>query len=145
MIKEKAIITGSANGIGKAIVKKLYNEGVEVYACDIDGNSLRALKKEVPRINIYTLDVSDYRSICIFFEEINDFECNWLVNNAGIYYGRNLLDYNENEIDKILRVNCAGALYFTKHFARRIINKNATGAIVNMASVSGQEGSSDAV
>lgn len=57
----------------------------------------------------------------------------------------NLLDYNENEIDKILRVNCAGALYFTKHFTKRIIEKNATGAIVNMASVSGQEGSSDAV
>lgn len=90
MVKEKVIITGSANGIGRAIVKKLNNEGVEVYACDIDENGLRKLKKEIPKINIYTLDVSDYHSVCNFFDEINDFECNWLVNNAGIYYGRKL-------------------------------------------------------
>jgi 3-oxoacyl-[acyl-carrier protein] reductase len=139
------IITGAANGIGKAIVNKLYNEGAAIFACDIDNVGLYKLKKEFPGVKIFHIDITDYKAVCDFFDEIKDFQCNCLVNNAGIYLGKSILDYQLEEIQKVTSVNSLGAIYFTKEFAKNLIVNSVKGAIVNIASVSGQEGSSDAI
>ncbi|MDT3427035.1 3-oxoacyl-[acyl-carrier protein] reductase [Paenibacillus forsythiae] len=68
-----------------------------------------------------------------------------LVNNAGIYLARSILDYQEDEIDKVMDINIKGAVYFSQLFGRRMLRNRQKGTIVNMSSVSGMEGSSDAI
>lgn len=145
MTAYKAIITGAANGIGKAIARKLHSEGVAVFACDIDRPGLDLLKEEIPAIQTFPLDITDHAAVAAFFEEVNRFQCNWLVNNAGIYPGRSVLDYTPAELQQVIAVNCIGMVYFTQFFARNLLAAKLPGAIVNLSSVSAQEGSSDAV
>ncbi|BCG58592.1 SDR family NAD(P)-dependent oxidoreductase [Paenibacillus sp. URB8-2] len=147
---KKIIITGAASGIGKEIVKLSLREGASVIACDINGRLLEELKQSTDacyELHTYQVDVSDYKQVCDFFAyvEREHPDSDNLVNNAGIYLAKSILDYQENEIDKVMDINIKGAVYFSQLFGRRMLRNQQTGTIVNMSSVSGLEGSSDAI
>lgn len=141
----KAIVTGAANGIGKAITIKLLQEDTTVLACDIDEQGLSALKNEYPAVHTFCFDITDHSSVASFFNEPLVKDATRLVNNAGVYPGRNILDYSPEEIQQITNINNTGAVYCTQLFARPLLERKQQGAIVNISSVSGQHGSSDAI
>jgi 3-oxoacyl-[acyl-carrier protein] reductase len=139
------ILTGAAGGIGTSILEHCLEYGAVVLACDRDPQALERVKNE--RLHLFQVDVSDYREVESFFGEIKkDFpETNCLVNNAGIYFGKNILEYTPDQIDKVISVNIKGAVYFSQLFAKYYNIEGFHGAIVNISSVSGHEGSSDAI
>ncbi|MCM3238755.1 SDR family oxidoreductase [Heyndrickxia oleronia] len=146
----KIIVTGAASGIGKEIVKQCLNEGAVVIACDINEESLNDLKRSIDGRNVlhtYQLDVSRYEEVSKFFKyiETEHPEINGLVNNAGIYLAKNIVDYQIDEIDKVLDINVKGFVYFSQMFGKKLLQTERQGVIVNMSSVSGIEGSSDAI
>ncbi|MGG4412143.1 SDR family oxidoreductase [Niallia taxi] len=151
MLKNKKIIvTGAASGIGKAVVKQCLDEGATVIACDINAEALMDLKQTLVNdyyLYTYQLDVSKYDEIDEFFKyvEAEHSDINGLVNNAGIYLGQNIMNYQVNEIDKVIDINVKGYIYFTQFFGKNLFQSQRQGVIVNMSSVSGIEGSSDAV
>lgn len=151
MLKNKKIIvTGAASGIGKAVVKQCLDEGATVIACDINAEALMDLKQTLVNDNYlytYQLDVSKYDEIDEFFKyvEAEHSDINGLVNNAEIYLGQNIMNYQVNEIDKVIDINVKGYIYFTKFFGKNLFQSQRQGVIVNISSVSGIEGSSDAV
>ena len=145
---KKIIVTGAASGIGRAITLQCINYGATIVAVDINSTSLEALRNfNKEKICIFTADVANYDQVENFFnaiEKSNKYpDC--LVNNAGIYYGKSVLEYSEQEIEKILAVNIKSAVYFSQQFARVKLKHKEQGCIINISSVSGQEGSSDAV
>ncbi|WP_102691903.1 SDR family NAD(P)-dependent oxidoreductase [Rummeliibacillus pycnus] len=147
---KKIIVTGAGAGIGKAIVEKCLNEGATVIACDINQESLDNLnrKSKFPtNLYTYTMDVSHYDEVQKFFEYIQNEhpDSNSLINNAGIYLAKNILDYEISEIDRVLNINIKGFVYFSQQFAKILFRNKTYGSIVNMSSVSGMEGSSDAI
>lgn len=143
------IITGAASGIGKEIVKHCLHEGATVIACDINENALKELKKSMDDhvLDTYQLDVSIYEEVVRFFEyvEREHSDIDSLVNNAGVYLAKNILDYQADEIDKVLDINVKGFIYFSQMFGKILLQSRRKGVIVNMSSVSGIEGSSDAI
>ncbi|MEW4220078.1 SDR family NAD(P)-dependent oxidoreductase [Rossellomorea marisflavi] len=143
------IVTGAASGIGREVVKSCLQEGASVIGCDINGEGLKALIQELgtEKLHTYQLDVSSHQEVSDFFAWVSEKHptINGLVNNAGIYLAKNLLDYTSEEVDQVMNINVNGALFFTKFFAKHILEQNQTGVIVNLSSVSGMEGSSDAV
>ncbi|UJL45170.1 SDR family oxidoreductase [Virgibacillus sp. NKC19-16] len=146
----KVIITGAASGIGKEIVKQCLHEGASVIACDINEDSLHKLKRSMVEhyfLHTYQLDVSKYEEVATFFAHIENehSDVDSLVNSAGIYLAKNILDYQEDEIDKVLDINVKGCIYFSQMFGKQLLQKQHKGVIVNMSSVSGIEGSSDAI
>ncbi|QCR32494.1 SDR family NAD(P)-dependent oxidoreductase [Lysinibacillus sp. SGAir0095] len=146
----KVIITGAASGIGKEIVKQCLFQGASVIACDINEDSLHELERSVDDYHVlhtYQLDVSKYEDVVSFFEyvETEHSEVDCLVNNAGIYLAKNILDYQADDIDKVLDINVKGSIYFSQLFGKKILQSKGMGVIVNMSSVSGIEGSSDAI
>lgn len=146
----KVIVTGSGSGIGKEIVKACLDEGASVIACDISEQSLYELKRSIDKpdvLHTFPLDVSKYKEVATFFGhmETEHSDVNCLVNNAGIYLGKSILDYQEEEIDKVLDINVKGYIYFSQMFGKQMMQKKRRASIVNMSSVSGMEGSSDAV
>lgn len=151
MIKNrKVIVTGAASGIGKEIVKRCLHEGASVIACDINEHSLYDLKRLIDNRNdlhTYQLDVSNYEEVTRFFVYIKTEhpDVNGLVNNAGIYLAKNILNYQVNEIDKVLNINIKGFIYFSQMFGQVLLQDQRKGVIINMSSVSGMEGSSDAI
>ncbi|RCX17080.1 3-oxoacyl-[acyl-carrier protein] reductase [Fontibacillus phaseoli] len=146
----KVIITGAASGIGKEIVKHCLHEGASVIACDINEPALRDLKRAMDNhdaLHIYQLDISKHQEVVKFFEyvEKEHYDIDSLINNAGIYLAKNILDYQVDEIDKVLNINLKGAIYFSQMFGKKLFHSKRNGVIVNMSSVSGMEGSSDAI
>lgn len=145
----KVIITGAASGIGKEIVKHCLHEGASVIACDINENALNELEKSMGDhvLDTYQLDVSIYEEVARFFEyvEREHSDIDSLVNNAGVYLAKNILDYQADEIDKVLDINVKGCIYFSQMFGKILLQSRRKGVIVNMSSVSGIEGSSDAI
>ncbi len=139
------IITGGARGLGSAVTAKVIKEGYQAIAIDLNNAALEELKVNHPEnLVCYELDVSDYDGAAALFEDITRFDLLGLVNNAGIYPGKSILEYSPEEIAKVLDVNLKGAIYMTRFFARYMIEKRKEGAIVNISS-SSVYGGSDAV
>lgn len=150
LLKDKnIIITGAASGIGKAIVEKCINNLAVIHAMDIDKAGLENLKYQLntDRLIIYHVDVSKPCEIENTFKKIIQYSINLygLVNNAGIYLGKSIFEYSENEIDKVLSVNIKSAVVLSKIFAENMFTHKNSGVIINISSVAGQEGSSDAI
>ncbi|RRJ65233.1 SDR family oxidoreductase [Paenibacillus oralis] len=145
----KVIVTGAASGIGKEITLQCLREGASVIACDLNEERLRELARtaDSPNLFTYRVNVSHYEEVASLFAALDEehSSIDGLVNNAGIYLGKSILDYKQEEIDSVLDVNVKGAVYFSQFFGKRRLEQRKQGVIVNMSSVSGQEGSSDAV
>ncbi|MED4061567.1 SDR family oxidoreductase [Priestia megaterium] len=146
-MKEKwIIVTGAGSGIGKEIVKECVSEGYSVIACDINDGALKQLAEDTKgHIETHVVDVKKGKDVKDLFYQIKDKNLYGLVNNAGVYLGKNLLDYEENEIDFVMDINIKGYVYFSKYFGELLMKKETEGAIINISSVSGMEGSSDAI
>lgn len=145
----KVIITGAASGIGKEIALQCLREGASVIACDLNEERLSELAQTAnsPNLFTYKVNVRHYDEAAALFAVLDreHGDVDGLVNNAGIYLGKSILDYKQEEIDSVLDVNIKGAVYFSQFFGKRMLKQRKQGVIVNMSSVSGLEGSSDAV
>jgi NAD(P)-dependent dehydrogenase (short-subunit alcohol dehydrogenase family) len=130
---KRAVITGAAQGIGKAIAEAFVAEGAELLLADIDADSLAATAAELGQEGI-VLDVSRKAEIERLFARV---AARWggldiLVNNAGVTHAAELDDLTEEDFDRVFSTNLKSALWATQAAARLMPPGSA---IVNMSSV----------
>ena len=130
---KRAVITGAAQGIGKAIAELYVEEGASVILADIDEEKVTALAGELGQTAL-RVDVSKKSEIDALFALV---EHDWngldiLVNNAGVTHAAELMDLTEADFDRVFAINLKSALFATQHAARLM---KEGGAIVNMSSV----------
>ena len=146
---KKVVITGAANGIGKATVKACITEGFYVIAADKDRVGLECLAAEVgsEQLEIQFADFSDFSTIKSFIPGLYEKHDSLyaLVNNAGVYHGKSVYRYTDKEIDEIWTVNLKALVYLSKDFAEGEMESKAFRSIVNITSVAGEVGSCDAL
>ncbi len=144
---KQIIITGAASGIGYATAKLCVANDYRVIACDSNVAALHNLQSEFDssHVSAHVFDVSDYKQVETFFAQLNkDAWPTSLINNAGIYLAKNLLDYTAEDMQCVMNVNINGAMSMTQFFARTLMANQQVGSIINMSSVA-QYGGSDAV
>lgn len=146
---KKLIVTGAANGIGRATVEKAIQAGYFVIAADKDAEGLCALQRTYTAdvLETHVADFSDSALIKGFIPALYERHAtiHALVNNAGIYHGKSVYAYSDAEVDEILTVNLKALVYLSKDFAEREMKHEAPRSIVNIASVAGEVGSCDAL
>lgn len=131
------IVTGAAQGLGKAIATQLVGDGFRVIAIDVQTERLSALKSECGHhVECFSLDVTDYSLVEKLLAEIESDSLFGLVNNAGIYLGRIIQDYSVDDISKVLDTNLKAAIYVSKFFGEILLKRRQEGVIVNMSSSS---------
>jgi 3-oxoacyl-[acyl-carrier protein] reductase len=146
----KAVVTGGAQGIGRAIVDRLLQSGASVAIWDRDGEQGARTAAELKgnrRVEAVAVDVTNLAEI----EAARDAtvkalgRIDILVNNAGIA-GANLRtwEYPPEEWAKVMRVNLDGQFYCCRALVPLMIAQNY-GRIVNIASIAGKEGNPNAV
>jgi 3-oxoacyl-[acyl-carrier protein] reductase len=142
-----AMVTGAAQGIGRAIAAALGRAGATVALCDVAPAAEEALA-EVPAGAAYLrCDVTDAAQVEATVKEIVDRlgGLHILVNNAGIAVDGLLLRTKDEDWERVLRVNLTGAFNCARAASRHLLRAKHQGRIVNISSVVGEQGSAGQV
>jgi 3-oxoacyl-[acyl-carrier protein] reductase len=154
LVNKVAIITGGANGIGRAVVDKFAEQGAKVSIWDVDDDSGKQHQDDLNsqgRETYYQhVDVSNS-------QEVNDAVSavlkKWsridvLVNNAGILRDGQLIKYKDGEVIKqmtdemfelVININLKGVFNCTRAVAPSMISQKS-GAIISASSIVGLDG-----
>ena len=147
MLKDKVVlITGSSQGIGKAIALKCAKLGAKIALNDIlsQEDNLKKAKEEIEgtggQVKYFLADVSKLEEVEKITEEIKkEFgRLDVLVNNAGVNQDRTLAKMTKEEWQKVIDVNLTGVFNCSKISLPLIIQSQ--GKIINISSLVGQRG-----
>ncbi|MDI6738822.1 MAG: 3-oxoacyl-[acyl-carrier-protein] reductase [Candidatus Edwardsbacteria bacterium] len=145
-LKDKtAIVTGAAQGIGKAIALALAKQGANVVVSDVNLEEAEKTAAEITALGTKSLavkcNVADAGEVAELVKQAQQAfpTIDILVNNAGVTRDNLMMRMDEKDWDLVLNVNLKGAFLLTKAVTR-IMMKQHSGRIVNMASIIGVMG-----
>ncbi|RWS15288.1 L-xylulose reductase-like protein [Dinothrombium tinctorium] len=135
--QKTALVTGagrdeSNEGIGRELVKKLVECDAKVIAFSKTKENLDSLKLEVPQVQTFQVDVSDWNSTKALISQIGPIDL--LVNNAGYACCQAVGEVTEEEFDKVFNINVKSIVNITQEIAKAMIKRGKGGSIVNISS-----------
>ncbi len=141
-----AVVTGGAQGIGRAIAEALAGQGANVVVADLQEEKAEATAGEITantgqRAIAVKVDVADSASAKAMIDRTMDEfgRVDILVNNAGTTRDNLIIRMSEAEWDLIININLKGAFNCSKAVVRPMM-KQRSGRIINISSVSGLAG-----
>ncbi|MDE2344262.1 MAG: 3-oxoacyl-ACP reductase FabG [Betaproteobacteria bacterium] len=140
-----ALITGAANGIGRATAHKFAAEGAQVVLCDLSQDPVEAvaaaIRAEGGRAVGHRLDVTDRPRVDEVVAAVvaSHGRIDILINNAGITQDARLVNMTEAQFDHVIDVNLKGVFHCTQAVVPTMLAQGR-GAIVNASSVVGLYG-----
>lgn len=135
-----AVVTGAAQGIGRACAERLLADGAKVVIADVNKEGLDKTAAEIgtaETVLAVETDVSVVAAVdALVAEAVAHFgSLDIMVNNAGIAPILDWLDVTEEIYDRTMNVNLKGAFFGTQAAARQMIAQGQGGVIVNMSSI----------
>jgi NAD(P)-dependent dehydrogenase (short-subunit alcohol dehydrogenase family) len=140
-----ALVTGAANGIGRAIAERFATEGAFVYVTDIDGEAAESvaakLAVEGSGAVAATLDVSKGQDVSAVMRRIeaDHGRLDVLVSNAGLNVRSDFRHLSDADWVKIREVNLDGVVRMARD-GFELLRRSANGSLINVASIMGQKG-----
>jgi len=146
ILKDKvALVTGAAQGIGRAIALKLAANGADVVIVDMNLDKAQEAAREVERLGRRALALRANIANLQEAEAMADEAVaklgavHIMVNNAGITRDALILRMKEEDWDAVINVNLKGVFNCTKAVVKHM-SKQRYGRIVNIASIVGEMG-----
>ena len=137
-----ALVTGSDSGIGQGIARLFAESGADIvvhYFTDLDGaeETAASVREAGRRAMIVQADLGDEADVDRIFSELDDAfgQIDIMVNNAGQGGGGLIHELSPVMWDRVLRTNLYGPFYCSRLAARRMIDRNRGGRIINISSV----------
>lgn len=140
-----AVVTGASSGIGRLLALRLAAAGARVALIARRTERLEALASEIAKTGgealVVACDVADREQVFASAGRILERfgHVDLLVNNAGYGHHRPFLDWDLDDMERMMRVNYLGALYWTKALLPQMVERRR-GWIVFVASVAGKLG-----
>jgi len=140
-----ALVTGASRGLGKAMALALAEAGANVALNARAAESLQQVESEVKKLGRSAVlvpgDVSDEQAVeqIIKFAQQKLGAIDVLVNNAGVWEGGYVIRMQKEAWDKVVSTNLTGAFLVAKS-AAKVMLKQRSGKIINIASVLGLRG-----
>ena len=136
------VVTGSTKGIGRRIAERFLEAGAKVAISgrSFDENVLNSFKGNRENLVGKAVDVRNVDELQSFLGGVvRDFgRIDVLVNNAGIYQPVPHLNVTEEMWDAAMETNVKSYFFASQFFAKHVIERGATGSIVNIASINSQ-------
>ena len=143
LASKNALVTGGSRGIGRAICLELASRGCNVAVnCTHGVEAAESVAAECRAMGVQAIvavaNVADHDAVkeMVAFVQKKLGSVDILVNNAGITRDNLMMRTSPEDFEAVLKVNLEGTFNCMKH-ASRIMLKQRSGAIVNMASVVG--------
>ncbi|SNR83972.1 NAD(P)-dependent dehydrogenase, short-chain alcohol dehydrogenase family [Haloechinothrix alba] len=142
LTNKRALVTGAAQGLGRAVAELFVERGARVVLADIDMERLHRTATELGGTTVpVRCDVTDADQVAAAVAKV---ESEWggldiAVNNAGIEVASPLVDQAETDFDRLMAINVKGVFLGIK-YAAPALAKAGGGAVINMASVAGLGG-----
>ena len=139
-----AVVTGGARGIGRAIVERYVREGATCAIADIDFESARKTSETIQgsggKAFPVSLDVTRRESINAMLDTVMSRagRIDILVNNAGVVEIQPIFEIDEQTWERVFSVNVKGLFFTLQAVAKRMVDQNTGGKIINLASEAGQ-------
>ena len=142
--RKTALVTGASRGIGRAICKKLAENGMDIaftFGHDEAGamETKRLCEAYGARVYLYRADVTSSKECASTVQDLakkTGGALDVLVNNAGVTRDNIILRMTDEEMDKVLDTNLKGSFYMMRE-AAKIMIRNRAGSIINISSVVG--------
>ncbi|MCK6471468.1 MAG: glucose 1-dehydrogenase [Planctomycetes bacterium] len=142
-----AVVTGGGSGLGRAMAKGLSEAGAAVAVADLPKmlpgaeETAQAIRAAGGTAYAVPLNVKEQASIDAMVAAVlkESGRIDILVNNAGVNIPREALDVSEQDWDNVVDVNLKG-VFFTSQAVGRVMVKQKSGRIVNIASQNGLVG-----
>jgi NAD(P)-dependent dehydrogenase (short-subunit alcohol dehydrogenase family) len=132
---KRALITGSASGIGKAIAFRFAEAGADLELVDLDLEGLTEVRDGLSsfpvEIGVHRVDLAEKEEISGLWDGLGDVDV--LVNNAGTYPERDFLEIDGEFLERVMDVNLNQVLWMSQRFISR--RKGKGGNIINVASI----------
>ncbi len=145
-IKNKvALVTGSTRGLGEVAAKSLAKAGADIAVCGRDALDLERVTNSIREMGRnakgFSIDVTDKNIVFQVVEKILKYfgQIDILVNNAGINYRIPVLEYPEEEWDRVINTNLKGYFLMAQAVVPQMIEKGY-GKVINMSSILGTIG-----
>lgn len=141
-----ALVTGAAQGIGRAIALRLAKDGADIAIVDMNEDKMRVVADEVQtlgrRATIFRANVMHreeiYAAIDHAEKELRGFDI--MINNAGIAQVQPIALVTPEEVDRIFKINVEGVLWGIQAAARKFKQRKQKGKIISASSIAGHEG-----
>jgi NAD(P)-dependent dehydrogenase (short-subunit alcohol dehydrogenase family) len=134
---KRALITGSALGIGRAMAYRFAEAGADLELVDINERGLKTVAGELAEFkvnsSIHKVNLASQEEIAALWQELDGNEPDILVNNAGVYPFRKFLEVDAAFFNKVLDINLKSALLMCQHMIKRRLKKG--GVIINVGSI----------
>lgn len=140
-----ALVTGSAQGIGKEIALLLAEQGCNVCVSDVNMEAAEKTVLEIKEKGVdskaYLLNVADYKNVEETVKKVLDNygRIDILINNAGVTRDNLIIRMDEKEWNMVIDINLTGTFNCIKAVTKQMM-KQRYGKIVNIASVVGVKG-----
>ena len=136
-----AVVTGAAQGIGKAIASTLAEMGAKVFLTDINEDKLKATVKELQGykldVDYHLMDVTKVSMIEEVAQKINtSYPVSILVNNAGVANDKPALEHRPEDWQKMIDLNLTGVFHCCREFGKYMVDRQ-DGSIINISSIAG--------
>jgi NAD(P)-dependent dehydrogenase (short-subunit alcohol dehydrogenase family) len=129
----KAVVTGAAGGMGRAIAARLLDDGLAVWGLDIDAEGLARLAAEAgPRFTPLVVDLTDAAAVAAAFDRIGGLDA--LVNNAGTCFMSDFPDIPAAEFERQMAVNFSSAFHCCQAAVKAMQGRPGVRKIVNISS-----------
>ena len=131
----RALVTGASTGIGQAIAIAMTEAGAEAVCADrvASDETLARIAANGGRATQVVVDLTQRGAIDGLMAKAGDIDI--LVNCAGIIRRADALDFTEEDWDQVMEINLKVVFFLSQAFARALLGRGGTGAIVNIASL----------
>ncbi|MFD1706340.1 acetoin reductase [Siminovitchia sediminis] len=145
--KKVAVITGSAQGIGKELASRLASDGFRIVLSDVNESLLQETANEFENkgieVTYFVGDVTKPEDQQGLVQQAVDTfgSVDVFINNAGVegQVGP-ITDVDPKSVDLVMDINVKGVLYGIQAAAKQMIKQGTGGKIINACSIAGQEG-----
>ena len=140
------LVTGAAQGIGRAIALRLAKEGADIALVDLKEDKLAAVAKEVEALgrkaSIFAADVSQREDVFAAVEHaektLGGFDV--IINNAGISQVKALSEVRQEDMDRIFKINVDGVMWGIQAATEKFKQLGQKGKVINASSIAGHDG-----